>query len=167
MTTSYGYGICECYQCYRRVSKAEARRITIDRFSGYSSGSYRFGRRSVSYSTGRTYHSERDVWICNDCYDAQKWQSAGWWGVGVVVVAIIVVINHPWLLVLLGGVGGLVGLGAIALAKKAKRPSAPLPQQPLPQATGEAVGEATGRPIVRGLLGVPRRQQSLPQERGE
>jgi hypothetical protein len=56
------YGTCECFICYRRVPKPEARRIAINRERGHSSGSFRFSRNSTSYYTGRTYYAKQDVW---------------------------------------------------------------------------------------------------------
>ena len=66
------YGTCECFACYRRVPKPEAHRITIERAKGHTGGSFRFSRRSTSYSTGRTYYAKQDVWLCNDCYPAYR-----------------------------------------------------------------------------------------------
>jgi hypothetical protein len=91
MTTSYGFGICECSQCYKRISKAEAHKVTIECVSGRSSGSYRFGRRSVGYSTGRTYYSDRDVWMCNDCYRQRN--SSKWIGNAVSIAAIFLLMS--------------------------------------------------------------------------
>ena len=61
------YGTCECHSCYRRVPKPEAHKIRIQVEKGRSGGSMRFGR-SVSYSTGRTYYTQKDVWVCASCY---------------------------------------------------------------------------------------------------
>jgi len=56
------HGTCECYQCYRRVPKNEAHRVTVPRKREDSSGSWGFGRRSASY-----FMDLQDVWLCNDC----------------------------------------------------------------------------------------------------
>jgi Putative peptidoglycan binding domain len=61
-------GRCECHGCHRLLPKPEAHRITVERVKGRSSGSFRFGRRSTSFMTGRTYYSQQDVWLCNSCY---------------------------------------------------------------------------------------------------
>jgi hypothetical protein len=62
------YATCECFACHQVVPKPEAYRITINRESGHSSGSYRISRRSTSYYTGRTYYRRQDVWLCAGCY---------------------------------------------------------------------------------------------------
>jgi hypothetical protein len=62
------YGSCECFVCYRRIPKPEAHRVTIQREKGHTGGSFRFGCRSTSYYTGRTYYARQDVWLCSDCY---------------------------------------------------------------------------------------------------
>jgi Putative peptidoglycan binding domain len=67
---SQEYGTCECYACYRRVPKPEAHKITIEQERGRSSGSYSFGRRSVRFYSGRTYYTEKQIWLCDECYSA-------------------------------------------------------------------------------------------------
>jgi len=70
------YGMCECYACYRRVPKLGARRISIDREKGYSSGSIGFSLRGARFYTGRTYYAKQDVWLCHFCYLARAQQIA-------------------------------------------------------------------------------------------
>ena len=90
------YGVCECYSCHLRIPKPSARRVRIEVESGRSGGSFRFGSRSSSVSTGRTYYSKRDVWLCAACYaeHARSQRTRG-------LVNIIVLASS---LVLLGGV---------------------------------------------------------------
>ena len=68
------YATCECYSCHIRLPKPNAYRVTIQRETGHSSGSFRFYRKSSSYSTGRTYYGKRDIWLCGDCYVQYKKQ---------------------------------------------------------------------------------------------
>jgi hypothetical protein len=68
------YATCECYHCHIRLPKPNAYCVTIERESGRSSGSFRFYRRSSSYSTGRTYYRKRDIWLCGSCYLQHKKQ---------------------------------------------------------------------------------------------
>jgi hypothetical protein len=67
---SQEYSTCECYACYRRVPKPEAHKITIEQERGRSSGSYSVGRRSVRFYSGRTYYTDKQVWLCDECYSA-------------------------------------------------------------------------------------------------
>jgi Putative peptidoglycan binding domain len=68
------YATCECYYCHIRLPKPNAYCVTIERETGHSSGSFRFYRRSSSYSTGRTYYRKRDIWLCGNCYLQYKKQ---------------------------------------------------------------------------------------------
>jgi Putative peptidoglycan binding domain len=74
MTT---YATCECYGCSKMLPKPLAHRVTIERMKGRSSGSIRFNKNSTSYTTGRRYYTNQDVWMCDTCYAAyRKTQSA-------------------------------------------------------------------------------------------
>jgi hypothetical protein len=105
----YEYGTCECYNCYRRVPKPEAQRITIDRETGHSSGNFGIGGSSsryssgnfrtgsnLSYYTGRKYYRKQEVWLCNDCFEQYRKQreprSIRSIGIAVLVIAGLAVI---------------------------------------------------------------------------
>lgn len=76
------YATCECEGCHIRIPKPEAYRVTLERKIGRSSGSITVGRStsysatgktqghrdSTSYSTGREYYANKDIWLRQDCY---------------------------------------------------------------------------------------------------
>src|SRR5437660_350244 len=68
------YATCECYWCNQVIPKPEAYRVTIQRESGHSSGTFRFSRHSTSYYTGRTYYRNKEVWLCSNCYPEYRRQ---------------------------------------------------------------------------------------------
>lgn len=84
------YGTCECYACYRRVPKPEAHKITIEQERGRSSGSYSFGRQSVRFYSGRTYYTEKQVWLCDECHSAYLAKKATRRRQNIVVFAAVV-----------------------------------------------------------------------------
>jgi hypothetical protein len=66
------YGMCECYGCSRRVTKAEAHRDTIEIESGRSGGGFGIGLRGLRFYSGRTYYRKKEIWLCHDCYLARS-----------------------------------------------------------------------------------------------
>jgi hypothetical protein len=68
------YATCECFICHQVVPKPTAHSITVEREKGRSSGSHRISRHSTSYYTGRTYYTQKELWICADCYPAYERQ---------------------------------------------------------------------------------------------
>jgi len=64
------YAKCECYACHILLPKPDAYQLTIQRERGRSGPSARFSGRNTSFSTGRSYYTNKDVWLCPSCYAA-------------------------------------------------------------------------------------------------
>jgi hypothetical protein len=62
------YGTYYCYDCSRRMPRAEAHRDTIEIQSGRSSGGVGIGLRGIRFYSGRTYYRKKEIWLCRDCY---------------------------------------------------------------------------------------------------
>jgi hypothetical protein len=70
------YATYYCYDCSRRMPRTELHRDTIEIQSGRSSGGVGFGLRGFRLYSGRTYYRKKEIWLCDNCYQAR---SRPWW----------------------------------------------------------------------------------------
>src|SRR5262249_41429083 len=65
-----------CYDCSRRMPRTELHRDTIEIQSGRSSGGVGMGFRGLRLYSGRTYYRKKEIWLCDNCYQARH---RHWW----------------------------------------------------------------------------------------
>jgi hypothetical protein len=58
------------------MPKPELHRDTIEIQSGRSSGGVGIGMRGLRFYSGRTYYRKKEIWLCDDCYQARH---RHWW----------------------------------------------------------------------------------------
>lgn len=58
------------------MPRTELHRDTIEIQSGRSSGGVGFGLRGFRLYSGRTYYRKKEIWLCDNCYQAR---SRPWW----------------------------------------------------------------------------------------
>ena len=58
------------------MPKPELHRDTIEIQSGRSSGGVGIGFRGLRFYSGRTYYRKKEIWLCDDCYQARH---RHWW----------------------------------------------------------------------------------------
>jgi hypothetical protein len=58
------------------MPKTELHRDTIEIQSGRSSGGVGIGLRGLRLYSGRTYYRKKEIWLCDDCYQARH---RPWW----------------------------------------------------------------------------------------
>lgn len=85
------FGYIPCYSCGRLCGPEEGRMRRIEVESGRSGGSWTMGGRNsnwtnnrggkgnrkgtgLRYNTGRTYYKKIEVFVCNDCRQAEQEQ---------------------------------------------------------------------------------------------